>query len=113
MELYHQQEVTSGTNKSDIRSGEMVALLLEQDDFGNVPTHAVFEESLELWREAGNKRGIALSQAWLVWKDEIEGIERWAFADESIAIAQETGDPWTIAWCLKAAYCLTILCFCI
>lgn len=47
MELYHQHEVTQGTNKSDIRSGEMVALLLEQDDFGNVPTHAVFEESLE------------------------------------------------------------------
>jgi hypothetical protein len=47
MELYHQHEVTQGTNKSDIRSGEMVALLLEQDDFGNVPTHAVFEEALE------------------------------------------------------------------
>jgi len=47
MQLYHQHEVTSGTNKSDIRSGEMVALLLEQDDFGNVPTHAVFEEGLE------------------------------------------------------------------
>jgi len=47
MELYHQHEVTQGTNKSDIRSGEMVALLLEQDDFGNVPTHAIFEEGLE------------------------------------------------------------------
>jgi len=47
MELYFQHEVTSGTNKSDIRSGEMVALLLEQDDQGNIPTHAVFEESLE------------------------------------------------------------------
>jgi len=47
MELYHQHEVTEGTNKSDIRSGEMVQLLLEQDDYGNIPTHAVFEESLE------------------------------------------------------------------
>lgn len=47
MELYHQHEVTQGTNKSDIRSGDMVALLLEQDDFGNIPTHAIFEESLE------------------------------------------------------------------
>jgi hypothetical protein len=47
MNLYHQHEVTQGTNKSDIRSGEMVSLLLEQDDFGNVPTHAIFEESLE------------------------------------------------------------------
>jgi len=47
MELYFQHEVTSGTNRSDIRSGDMVSLLLEQDDAGNVPTHAVFEESLE------------------------------------------------------------------
>jgi len=47
MELYHQHEVTQGTNKSDIRSAEMVELLLESDDMGNVPTHAVFEESLE------------------------------------------------------------------
>lgn len=47
MELYFQHEVTQGTNKSDIRSGEMVSLLLEQDDMGNIPTHAVFEESLE------------------------------------------------------------------
>jgi len=47
MELYHQHEVTQGTNKSDIRSGDMVELLLESDDMGNIPTHAVFEESLE------------------------------------------------------------------
>lgn len=47
MELYYQHEVTSGTNKSDIRSGEMVSLLLEQDDMGNIPTHAVFEEGME------------------------------------------------------------------
>jgi len=47
MDLFSQHEVTSGTNKSDIRSGEMVQLLLEQDDFGNVPTHAVFEEAME------------------------------------------------------------------
>ncbi len=47
MELYHQHEVTQGTNKSDIRSGDMVGLLLEQDDSGNIPTHAIFEESLE------------------------------------------------------------------
>jgi len=47
MELYHQHEVTQGTNKSDIRSASMVELLLENDDMGNIPTHAVFEESLE------------------------------------------------------------------
>jgi hypothetical protein len=47
MELYHQHEVTQGTNKSDIRSGEMVQLLQEADDTGNIPTHAIFEEGLE------------------------------------------------------------------
>jgi hypothetical protein len=47
MELYYQHEVTSGTNRSDIRSAEMVQVLLEQDDYGNIPTHAVFEEGLE------------------------------------------------------------------
>lgn len=47
MELYHQHEVTQGTNRSDIRSGDMVELLLESDDMGNIPTHAVFEESME------------------------------------------------------------------
>lgn len=47
MELFHQHEVSQGTNRSDIRSGEMVELLLEADHEGNVPTHAVFEESLE------------------------------------------------------------------
>lgn len=46
-DLYSQHEVSRGTNKSDIRSGEMVALLREQDAHGNIPAHAVFEESLE------------------------------------------------------------------
>jgi len=47
MELFHQHEVTQGTNRSDIRSGDMVSLLLEADDWGNIPTHAIFEEKLE------------------------------------------------------------------
>lgn len=46
-DLYSQHEVSRGTNKSDIRSGEMVSLLREQDAHGNIPSHAVFEESLE------------------------------------------------------------------
>lgn len=47
MEVFHQHEVTMGTNRSDIRSGDMVGMLMESDDWGNIPTHAVFEESLE------------------------------------------------------------------
>lgn len=46
-DLFSQHEITRGTNKSDIRSGEMVSLLREQDAFGAVPSLAVFEESLE------------------------------------------------------------------
>ena len=45
--LFSQHEVTQGTNKSDIRSGEMVAILREQDSHGVIPAHAIFEESLE------------------------------------------------------------------
>ncbi|KKM98018.1 hypothetical protein LCGC14_1162270 [marine sediment metagenome] len=46
-DLFSQHEVSRGTNKSDIRSGEMVSILREQDAHGNIPAHAVFEESLE------------------------------------------------------------------
>ena len=45
--LFSQHEVSRGTNKSDIRSGEMVSLLQEQDAHGKIPSHMVFEESLE------------------------------------------------------------------
>ncbi len=46
-DLFSQHEVSRGTNRSDIRSGEMVSILREQDAHGNIPAHAVFEESLE------------------------------------------------------------------
>lgn len=46
-DLYSQHEVTQGTNKSDLRSGDMARFLREQDSRGSVPTHAVFEESME------------------------------------------------------------------
>ncbi len=46
-DLFSQHEVSRGTNKSDIRSGEMVAILREQDAHGNIPTHLIFEEGFE------------------------------------------------------------------
>lgn len=46
-DLFSQHEVTSGTNASDIRSGSMVSLLLEQDASGMIPSHATFEEGIE------------------------------------------------------------------
>lgn len=48
-DLYSSHEVSRGTNKSDIRSGDMVSLLLEQDAFGKISSHAIFEEGLEAW----------------------------------------------------------------
>lgn len=45
--IFSQHEVSQGTNKSDIRSGEMVALLQEQDSYGKIPSHMVFEEAFE------------------------------------------------------------------
>lgn len=55
-DLYSSHEVSRGTNKSDIRSGEMVSLLLEQDAFGKMLSHAVFEEALEAWGSRVLKR---------------------------------------------------------
>jgi hypothetical protein len=46
-DLFSQHEVSRGTNKSDIRSGEMVSILREQDAHGNIPTHLLFEEGFE------------------------------------------------------------------
>ena len=46
-DLFSQHEISRGTNKSDIRSGEMVSLLREQDAHGAIPAHAIFEEALE------------------------------------------------------------------
>jgi len=72
--------------------------------WGNPEGKRFFSESLRLWREAGNQRGIALSQVWLAWKDQVEGEGDCAIADQSVALARETGDPWVLAWCLKVAF---------
>ena len=40
-----------------------------------------FRESLRLWRQAGDRRGMALSQVWLGWTDGVEGSEGWVQFD--------------------------------
>ncbi len=73
--------------------------------WGNPEGKLFFRESLSLWRRMQNLRGAALSQVLLAWKvGEIEDEEDHAIADESVAVARETEDPWTIAMCLKVAY---------
>jgi hypothetical protein len=54
--LFSQHEVTQGTNRSDLRSGEMVELLREQDAHGAIPSHSIFEEALERLMSRGLKR---------------------------------------------------------
>jgi hypothetical protein len=72
--------------------------------WGNPEGKPFFRESLELWREAGDLRGVALSKVWLGWKDDIEGEADRGIVDESVAIARRAGDPWATAWCLILAY---------
>jgi predicted ATPase/DNA-binding SARP family transcriptional activator len=71
--------------------------------WGNPEGKDQFEESMRLWQSTGNRRGIALSKVWLGWKGGIEGQEGWVLAEQSVAIARQTGDPWALAWCLKVA----------
>ena len=72
--------------------------------WGNPEGKRYFAESLELFRRAGDTRGAALSLVWLGWKEGgIEDADGRAMADESVALARETDDPWAISWCLKVA----------
>ena len=58
MDLFAQHEVTQATNKSDIRSGTMVAMLLEQDDTAHAMTYQDFEDNwAKMWRH-----GLLLAQ---------------------------------------------------
>jgi predicted ATPase/DNA-binding SARP family transcriptional activator len=72
--------------------------------WGNPEGKSCFAESLELFRRAGDRRGAALSLVWLGWREGgIEDDEGRAMADESVAQARLTGDPWAVSWCLKVA----------
>jgi hypothetical protein len=77
MDLFAQHEVTQATNKSDIRSGTMVALLLEQDDAAHSMTYQDFEDNwARMWRHAlllaqkyyKNTRMIKIQGAGKVWQ---------------------------------------------
>jgi hypothetical protein len=77
MDLFAQHEVTQATNKSDIRSGTMVAMLLEQDDMAHSMTYQDFEDNwAALWKHAlmlaqkyyKNTRMIKIQGAGKVWQ---------------------------------------------
>ena len=74
-----------------------------QDD--GVQAEAWYQESLELFREAGERRGMALSLFWLGWlavmmrKDEVAAC---SLLEESLGLAREVGDKRTLAYVLFA-----------
>jgi hypothetical protein len=70
----------------------------------DVAALGLFKESLRLFRQIGNFRGIALSLAYIGVYERVESEFRSLVSqDESLRLARTTGDPWTIAWCLQNA----------
>jgi predicted ATPase/DNA-binding XRE family transcriptional regulator len=81
-------------------AGELAAC---QSDF--VAARARLEESVALWRELGDKRGLALALTYsnsLGWVELVErrvAAARALFA-EGVALWRELGDTWGLAWAL-------------
>jgi tetratricopeptide (TPR) repeat protein len=87
----------SGRTAARARALAGVGQLAElQRDYGAARTH--LEESIGIWRELGDKRGLALALLWLGWVALHEGAAAAARAlpTESLALAEETGDPWIL-----------------
>jgi tetratricopeptide (TPR) repeat protein len=66
---------------------------------------AYLEESIGIWRELKDDRGLALALGWLTWVDMHDGDAAGArkHLAESLAAARELGDPWIRAYCLTKA----------
>ncbi len=80
-------------------------LMLDSTFSGSEGARRCFRESLELWEKAGDRRGTALSMAWLAWCEiDREMTDRCAMADRSVATARASGDPWALSFCLKLAW---------
>ena len=73
--------------------------------WGNPTGKELFEESYELWKRLEDFGGMARSLSWLTWPTgAVETLEDRVRADESVALARRSGDPWSLAWCLKVAF---------
>jgi predicted ATPase len=61
-----------------------------------------FEESLALWRELGDKQGIAFSLAWLAAAVSMlrDFATAYSFAEESVLLCREMEDKWNLALAL-------------
>jgi predicted ATPase/DNA-binding CsgD family transcriptional regulator/DNA-binding XRE family transcriptional regulator len=65
-------------------------------------TRVRLAESTALWRELGEKQGLALALAWITWTAPADLNAAQAQIDESIALYRELGDPWGLAWALHS-----------
>ncbi len=80
-----------------------------QSDFATA--RARLEESVAIWRELGDKRGLALAlTVWnsLGWVSLREGrvADARALIEEGVALWRALGDRWSLAWallCLSSA----------
>jgi predicted ATPase/DNA-binding CsgD family transcriptional regulator len=77
-------------------------LVLDDGASGNETSVRFLEESIGIYRETGDKRGLALSLSWLgfLLPSQDIGAGR-ALLEESITLCQEEGERWTLALSLE------------
>ena len=77
-------------------------LAYQQQDF--YPAWASLEEALSLYRELGDKKGVARSLINVGWAAIYEGDEERAMVplEEGLAAARESGDEWSVIYALNA-----------
>jgi predicted ATPase/DNA-binding XRE family transcriptional regulator len=97
---------TNGTARTPARATALYAaggLAANQSDF--VTARARLEESVAIWRELGDTRGLALalsvgnSLGWVTFQEGPVAAARALFA-EGLALWRELGDRWGLAWAL-------------
>jgi tetratricopeptide (TPR) repeat protein len=77
-------------------------LALQQSDFNLAQSSC--EETLSLYQELGDKKGVARSLMYLGWTAIFQGDEDRAvvYLEESLAAAKDSGDEWSIIYALNA-----------
>jgi predicted ATPase/class 3 adenylate cyclase/DNA-binding CsgD family transcriptional regulator len=78
------------------------ACLLDNVSHGYETDLSLFEESVEIYREQSDKRGLALSLSWLGFLSPYQdtNVGR-AMLEESIVLCQEVGEKWILALSLE------------
>jgi len=87
------QERTAGRAKALVGAAECANRL------GNPRVHPLNEESVTIYRELGDMRGLAESLGGLAWAllTQNDSAAACTLLEESLALAREVGDPWILA----------------